>query len=192
MFYIISTNSIVLTIQKKIDELKASKVQIDTTTLTQLVKNYEQAVYRATEVKPRINTSEIEQTIQQSVKKAIDTLNLSDLTQATKHQTHAIEHNNRILINGTGWRLKWYVLLLTLILGVVIGWSVNWYFEIPAKVAGVTKYQKLQKSYDALNEIMRKDCTLTKAFYKNRGWQWNNNACEQYPFTTSQDLISGK
>ena len=76
--------------------------------------------------------------------------------------------------------------------------GVNWYFEVPAKIAGVSKYQTLQQWYDNNNEFLRTNCKLAKAYYEARNWTWGSqcgtypDGKPYYPLKTSQDLISGK
>ena len=119
-------------------------------------------------------------------------MSLSNLTDEVKTQARAIERNNSLLSNGTGWQLKFWFILLTLIFGFMAGWSVNWYFEVPAKIAGVSKYQTLQSWYDGINEMMKDNCQLAKAYYKARNLNPKDVQCGTLPLKTSQDLISGK
>jgi len=184
-----------------ITRLEAYKAPVDTVELKRLVEDYKTAVYGAANIKPKLDTSTIDLTIKQAVSNAVDNVGLVKLTEEVKTQARAIECNNSLLSNGTGLRLKYWVLSLTLAFGVMIGWSINWYFEIPDKIAGVSKYQTLQQWYDFINETMRKDCKLAKEYYKDIGAQWNNqcgtyrdsNGNERpfYPLKTSQELIRG-
>jgi hypothetical protein len=126
---------------------------------------------------------------------------LSNLTERLTSQTRAIEYNSGLLAKGIGWKLKWLTTLLALIFGFMAGWGINWYFEIPKQLAGVSKYQTLQIWYDGINETMRKNCKLAKAYYTAENWKWNNQCGTfedltgktrpLYPLKTSQDLISG-
>mgnify|MGYP000066451572 FL=1 len=182
-------------------KLNQYKAPVDTIELKKLVEDYKTAVYGAANIKPKLDTSTIDQTIKQAVTNAISTVSLSSLTDEVKTQARAIERNNNLLSNGTGWQLKFWVILLTLVFGFMAGWGVNWYFEIPAKVAGVSKYQTLQQWYDGINETMRNNCKLAKAYYAAENWKWDNQCGTyqdltgktkpNYPLKTSQDLISG-
>lgn len=182
-------------------KLNQYKAPVDTAELKKLVDEYKTTVYGAANIKPKLDTSTIDQTIKQAVTSAINTANLSNLTDEVGTQARAIERNNSLLSNGTGWQLKFWVILLTLAFGFMAGWGVNWYFEIPAKIAGVTKYETLQSWYDGINETMRNNCKLAKAYYTARNWKWDNQCGTYqntdgetkpyYPLKTSQDLISG-
>jgi hypothetical protein len=171
--------------------LNQYKAPVDTTELKKLVEDYKTAVYGAASIKPKLDTSTIDQTIKQAVTSAISTVSLSSLTDEVKTQARAIERNNSLLSNGTGWQLKFWVILLTLAFGFMAGWGVNWYFEIPAKIAGVRKYQTLQSWYDGINEMMKDNCQLAKAYYKARNLNPKDVQCGTLPLKTSQDLISG-
>lgn len=172
-------------------KLNQYKAPVDTTELKRLVDEYKTAVYGAASIKPTLDTSTIDQTIKQAVTSAISTVSLSNLTDEVKTQARAIERNNNLLSNGTGWQLKFWVILLTLAFGFMAGWGVNWYFEIPAKIAGVSKYQTLQSWYDGINEMMKDNCQLAKAYYKARNLNPKDVQCGTLPLKTSQDLISG-
>ena len=172
--------------------LNQYKAPVDTTELKKLVEDYKTAVYGAASIKPKLDTSTIDQTIKQAVTSAISTVSLSSLTDEVKTQARAIERNNSLLSNGTGWQLKFWVILLTLAFGCMAGWGVNWYFEVPAKIAGVSKYQTLQSWYDGINEMMKDNCQLAKAYYKARNLNPKDVQCGTLPLKTSQDLISGK
>ena len=182
-------------------KLNQYKAPVDTTELKKLVEDYKTAVYSAANIKPKLDTATIDQTIQQAVNNALDSVKLSNLTERLKSQTMAIEHNSGLLAKGIGWKLKWSTLLLTLVFAFMAGWGINWYFEIPAKIAGVSKYQTLQQWYDGINETMRNNCKLAKAYYAAENWKWNNQCGTyqdltgktqpKYPLKPSQDLISG-
>jgi len=172
-------------------KLNQYKAPVDTTELKKLVEDYKTAVYGAASIKPKLDTSTIDRTINQAVTNAISTLSLSNLTDEVKTQSRAIERNNSLLSNGTGWQLNFWVILLTLVFGFMAGWGVNWYFEIPAKIAGVSKYQTLQSWYDAINELMKDNCQLAKAYYNARNLNPKDVQCGTLPLKTSQDLISG-
>jgi hypothetical protein len=171
--------------------LNQYKAPVDTAELKKLVDEYKTAVYGAASIKPKLDTSTIDQTIKQAVTSAISTVSLSNLTDEVKTQARAIERNNSLLSNGTGWQLKFWVILLTLVFGFMAGWGVNWYFEVPAKIAGVSKYQTLQSWYDGINEMMKDNCQLAKAYYKARNLNPKDVQCGTLPLKTSQDLISG-
>lgn len=181
--------------------LEDYKAPVDTTELKRLIEDYKTVVYGAANIKPKLDTSIIDQTVQQAVNNALDSVKLSNLTERLKSQTMAIEHNSGLLAKGIGWKLKWSTLLLTLVFGFMAGFGINWYFEIPAKIAGVSKYQTLQQWYDGINETMRNNCKLAKAYYAAENWKWNNQCGTyqdltgktqpKYPFKPSQDLISG-
>ena len=171
--------------------LNQYKAPVDTVELKKLVEDYKTAVYGAASIKPKLDTSTIDQTIKQAVTSAISTVSLSNLTDEVKTQARAIERNNILLSNGTGWQLKFWVILLTLVFGFMAGWGVNWYFEVPAKIAGVSKYQTLQSWYDGINEMMKDNCQLAKAYYKARNLNPKDVQCGTLPLKTSQDLISG-
>lgn len=173
-------------------KLNQYKAPVDTAELKRLVEDYKTAVYGAASIKPKLDTSTIDQTIKQAVISAISTVSLSNLTDEVKNQARAIERNNSLLSNGTGWQLKFWVILLTLAFGFMAGWGVNWYFEVPAKIAGVSKYQTLQSWYDGINEMMKDNCQLAKAYYKARNLNPKDVQCGTLPLKTSQDLISGK
>ena len=172
-------------------KLNQYKAPVDTTELKKLVEDYKTAIYGAANIKPKLDTSTIDQTIKQSVTNAISTVSLSSLTDEVKTQARAIERNNSLLSNGTGWQLKFWVILLTLVFGFMAGWGVNWYFEIPKEIAGVSKYQTLQSWYDGINEMMKDNCQLAKAYYKARNLNPKDVQCGTFPLKTSQDLISG-
>ena len=146
-------------------KLNQYKAPVDTAELKRLVEDYKTAVYGAANIKPKLDTSTIDQTIKQAVTSAISTVSLSNLTDEVKTQTRAIERNNSLLSNGTGWQLKFWVILLTLAFGFMAGWGVNWYFEIPAKIAGVSKYRTLQSWYDGINQTMKDNCNIAKAYW---------------------------
>ncbi len=181
--------------------LNQYKAPVDTTELKKLVEDYKTAVYSAANIKPRLDTSTIDQTINQAVASALAGTNLSNLTERLTSQIRAIEYNSGLLAKGIGWKLKWLTTLLALIFGFMAGWGINWYFEIPKQLAGVSKYQTLQTWYDGINETMRKNCKLAKAYYAAENWKWNNQCGTfedltgkirpLYPLKTSQDLISG-
>lgn len=171
--------------------LNQYKAPVDTAELKRLVDEYKTAVYGAASIKPKLDTSTIDQTIKQAVTSAISTVSLSNLTDEVKTQSRAIERNNSLLSNGTGWQLNFWVILLTLAFGFMAGWGVNWYFEVPAKIAGVSKYQTLQSWYDGINEMMKDNCQLAKAYYKARNLNPKDVQCGTLPLKTSQDLISG-
>lgn len=173
-------------------KLNQYKAPVDTAELKKLVEDYKAAVYGAASIKPKLDTSTIDQTIKQAITGAISTVSLSNLTDEVNTQARAIERNNSLLSNGTGWQLKFWVILLTLIFGFMSGWGVNWYFEIPTKIAGVSKYQTLQSWYDGINEMMKDNCQLAKAYYKARNLNPKDVQCGTLPLKTSQDLISGK
>lgn len=172
-------------------KLNQYKAPVDTVELKRLVDEYKTAVYGAASIKPKLDTSTIDQTIKQAVTSAISTVSLSNLTDEVKTQSRAIERNNSLLSNGTGWQLKFWVILLTLSFGFMAGWGVNWYFEVPAKIAGVSKYQTLQSWYDGINEMMKDNCQLAKAYYKARNLNPKDVQCGTLPLKTSQELISG-
>lgn len=172
-------------------KLNQYKAPVETAELKRLVDEYKTAVYGAASIKPKLDTSTIDQTIKQAVTSAISTVSLSNLTDEVKTQARAIERNNSLLSNGTGWQLKFWVILLTLAFGFMAGWGVNWYFEVPAKIAGVSKYQTLQSWYDGINEMMKDNCQLAKAYYKARNLNPKDVQCGTLPLKTSQDLISG-
>ncbi len=172
-------------------KLNQYKAPVDTAELKRLVDEYKTAVYGAANIKPKLDTSTIDQTIKQAVTSAISTVSLSNLTDEVKTQSRAVERNNSLLSNGTGWQLKFWVILLTLSFGFMAGWGVNWYFEVPAKIAGVSKYQTLQSWYDGINEMMKDNCQLAKAYYKARNLNPKDVQCGTLPLKTSQDLISG-
>lgn len=172
-------------------KLNQYKAPVDTVELKKLVDEYKTTVYGAASIKPKLDTSTIDQTIKQAVTSAISTVSLTNLTDEVKIQARAIERNNSLLSNGTGWQLKFWVILLTLAFGFMAGWGVNWYFEVPAKIAGVSKYQTLQSWYDGINEMMKDNCQLAKAYYKARNLNPKDVQCGTLPLKTSQDLISG-
>jgi hypothetical protein len=87
-------------------KLNQYKAPVDTAELKRLVDEYKTAVYGAASIKPKLDTSTIDQTIKQAVTSAISTVSLSNLTDEVKTQARAIEHNNSLLSNGTGWQLK--------------------------------------------------------------------------------------
>ena len=172
-------------------KLNQYKAPVDTVELKKLVDEYKTTVYGTASIKPKLDTSTIDQTIKQAVTSAISTVSLTNLTDEVKIQARAIERNNSLLSNGTGWQLKFWVILLTLAFGFMAGWGVNWYFEVPAKIAGVSKYQTLQSWYDGINEMMKDNCQLAKAYYKARNLNPKDVQCGTLPLKTSQDLISG-
>lgn len=172
-------------------KLNQYKAPVETAELKRLVDEYKTAVYGAASIKPKLDTSTIDRTINQAVTNAISTLSLSNLTDEVKTQSRAIERNNSLLSNGTGWQLNFWVILLTSAFGFMAGWGVNWYFEVPAKIAGVSKYQTLQSWYDGINEMMKDNCQLAKAYYKARNLNPKDVQCGTLPLKTSQDLISG-
>jgi hypothetical protein len=174
-----------------IARLERYQAPVDTTELKRLVAEFKTALNSAASLKPRIDTSTIDQTIKQAVTSAISTVSLSNLTDEVKTQARAIERNNSLLSNGEGWQLKFWVIMLTLAFGFMAGCGVNWYFEVPAKIAGVSKYQTLQSWYDGINEMMKDNCQLAKAYYKARNLNPKDVQCGTLPLKTSQQLISG-
>lgn len=177
-------------------KLNNYKAEVDTTELKKLVEDYKTAVYGATNIKPKLDTSTIDHTIKQAVSSAVNTVSLSSLTEEVKTQSRAIERNNSLLSNGTGRKLNFWIIFLTLSFGFMLGWGINWYFEIPKEIAGVSKYQSLQQWYDNINQVMKDNCNIAKAYYKARGWDditcKKGEPLDYYPLKISQDLISGK
>ena len=174
-----------------------TKKSIDTAKLESLLNEQKATLERFKHLEPSIDTFKVSKSVTRALNDAIDNSNISSLSTNINKQTFAIEQNNRLLANGTGWRLNFWVLLLTLLFGFMAGWGVNWYFEIPKEIAGVSKYQTLQKWYDGINETMRNNCKLAKAYYTAMGVDWHDQCGTDkdgkpfYPLETSQELISG-
>lgn len=149
------------------------EVPINTAELKKLVDEYKIAVYGAANITPKLDTSTIDYTIKQAVNKALNTLSLSSLINEVNTQSRAIERNNMLLSNGTGWKLTLWLIVIALILGVMAGWSVNWYFEIPAQVAGNHKLQYQADKANLYLKYINSSCKTKQAFAK-----WNNQTIE--------------
>ena len=154
-----------------IARLERYQAPVDTTELKRLVTEFKAALNSAASLKPRIDTSTVELTISNAVNTALATTSLSKLANAVDDQTRAVERSNSLLLNGTGWRLKWWVILVTLALGFLAGWAVNWYFEIPAEITGNAKNERLLNDYrkgldegDNLVKFVNSSCKLKKQF----------------------------
>lgn len=174
-----------------LEQLKELQVPVDTRELERLLISYKATAQSIANIKPELDTSNLEATIKKSINYALNNSSIAKLADEVDTQTRAIERNNSLLSNGTGWQLKFWVILLTLVSGFMAGWGLNWYFEVPAKIAGVSKYQTLQSWYDGINNTMKDNCSLTKAYYKARLWDPKKVICGTLPLKTSQDLISG-
>lgn len=154
-----------------IARLERYQAPVDTTELKRLVAEFKAALNSAASLKPRIDTSTVELTISNAVNTALATTSLSKLANAVDDQTRAVEQSNSLLLNGTGWRLKWWVILVTLALGFLAGWAVNWYFEIPTEITGNAKNERLLNNYrkgldegDNLVQFVNSNCKLKKQF----------------------------
>lgn len=152
--------------------LEQYQAPVDTSELSHLLTEYKAALNSAASLKPVIDTSTIERNISKAVNTALDAISLATLTDAVGDQTRAVERSNSILQNGTGWRLKWWVILVTLMMGFLAGWSVNWYFEIPAEIAGNAKNERLLNDYrkgldegDNLVKFVNSSCKLKKQYW---------------------------
>ena len=154
-------------------KLNQYKAPVDTAELKRLVDEYKTAVCGAASIKPKLDTSTIDKTIKQAVTSAISTVSLSSLTDEVKTQSSAIERNNILLSNGTGWQLKFWVILLTLAFGFMAGWGVNWYFKIPEQLTDNYKLQyQANKAKGYLNYI-NSTCKTKQAFAK-----WSNQSID--------------
>lgn len=160
-----------------ITRLENYKAPVDTTELKKLVEDYKTAVYGAASLKPKLDTSQVEREIKEAITATINTAirrsEFEELTKSVSAQARAVEKNNSLLSNGTGWQLKYWVILLTLIFGFMAGWGVNWYFEIPAKIAGSYQNEQLIRTYkdgllegDTFAKFVNSSCKLKQDFGK--------------------------
>jgi len=154
------------------------EVPVGTAELKKLVDEYKIAVYGAANIKPKLDTSTIDQTIKQAVSSAVNTLSLSNLIDEVKTQSRAIERNNSLLSNGTGWQLKFWVIFIALAFGFMTGWGVNWFFEIPMQLTGNYKLQYQADKAKVYLDYINSNCKTKQAFAK-----WRNqpiNCDNQY------------
>lgn len=163
--------------------LEQYQAPVDTTELSRLVAEYKAALNSAASLNPRIDTSTVELTIRNAVAKAVNNTSLEKLTSEIETQTRAVERSNSLLVNGTGRILRWWVILVTLALGFLAGWAVNWYFEIPAKITGSAKNERLLSQYryglgegDNFAQFINSSCKLKKQFavFSNQSIDCNN------------------
>ena len=176
-------------------KLNQYKAPVDTTELRNLITEYQTAINNATHIKPRLDTSAIDRTIQNSVNNAFNDINfekLKILGGALNRQANAIEHNNELLSLGVGVKLKIWTLLLILVFGITIGIVSTLYFEIPDKLIQVKQYQErtqvFEGFYNEFNETLRTNCKLAKAFFLARKLEWKNQCGDTYPFKKSKDI----
>ena len=182
-------------------DLTGKQIAVDTKELKSLVNSYEFAVRQAENLKPKIDTSDIQASITQAVTKAVGNAQFTKLIDSVDAQTRAIEHNNHILQQGTGQMLKWWVMLIMALFFFGVGWGVNWYFEIPQQIVSVKKYKTILDAYDSINNTMGSDCVLAKLYIKDIGLKWNKRYCNyndehgnlitSLPLKTSDSIISG-
>lgn len=145
------------------------EVPVNTAELKKLVDEYKIAVYGAANIKPKLDTSTIEQTIKQAVSSAVNTLSLSNLINEVNTQSRAIERNNSLLSNGTGWQLKFWLILLALAFGFMVGWGVNWFFKIPEQLTGNYKLQQQVNNAKGYLDYINSSCKTKQAYAK-----WSN------------------
>ena len=186
---------------KFLTDLTSKQITVDTKELKSLVNSYEFAVRQAENLKPKIDTSDIQTSITHAVTKAVDNAQFTKLIDSVDAQTRAIEHNNHILQQGTGQMLKWWVMLLIALFFFGVGWGVNWCFEIPQQIVSVKKYKTILDAYDSINNTMGSDCVLAKRYIKDRGLEWNKRYCNyndehgnlitSVPLKTSDSIITG-
>lgn len=166
-----------------LEQLKEFKAPVETRELERLLAVYKTTAQNIANVKPELDTSNLEATIKKSISYALDNSNLAKLADEVDTQTKAIERSNSLLQNGTGWRLKWWLLLLTTCFGFLVGWGINWYFEIPAQIAGNVKNEQLLKDYryglgegDDFVKFINSSCKLKKqyAVFSNQSIECNN------------------
>lgn len=166
-----------------LEQLKEFKAPVETRELERLLAVYKATAQNIANVKPELDTSNLEATIKKSISYALDNSNLAKLADEVDTQTKAIERSNSLLQNGTGWRLKWWLLLLTTCFGFLVGWGINWYFEIPAQIAGNVKNEQLLKDYryglgegDDFVKFINSSCKLKKqyAVFSNQSIECNN------------------
>ena len=173
-------------------KLNQYKARVDTTELRNLITEYQTTINNATHIKPRLDTSGIDKTIQNSVNNALNEINLENLRVALNRQAKAIEHNNQLLSLGVGVKLKIWTFLIILIFGITIGFVSNLYFEIPDKLIQVKRYQEriqvFEGFYNEVNELMRANCKLSKEFFLAKKLKWKNQCGDTYPFKKSKDL----
>ncbi len=154
-------------------KLNQYRAPVDTAELKRLVEDYKTVVYGAANIKPKLDTSTIDQTIKQAVSNAISTVSLSSLTDEVKTQARAIERNNSLLSNGTGWQLKFWIILLTLVFGFMAGWGVNWYFKIPAQLTDNYKLQYHANRATGYLKYINSSCKTKQAYAK-----WSNQSID--------------
>lgn len=177
---------------KRLDEYQ---VTVDTSGFKKLLDDYKTITENAARINPEIDTTTITHTITKATTKALNNIDLSKLTDELRTQTNAIERNNNLLSNGTSWKLNMWILSLIFVFGGLLSSGVLLYFQVPAKIAGVSKYQTLQDWYDNINYTMRQHCVVANAYFKANNWK--QTECKKgvpltyYPLKTSQELISG-
>lgn len=130
-----------------LEQLKEFKAPVETRELERLLAVYKATAQNIANVKPELDTSNLETTIKKSINFALNNSSLAKLADEVDTQTRAVERSNSLLQNGTGWRLQWWLLLLTTCFGFLVGCGINWYFEIPAQIAGNVKNEQLLKNY---------------------------------------------
>lgn len=166
-----------------LEQLKEFKAPVETRELERLLAVYKATAQNIANVKPELDTSNLETTIKKSINFALNNSSLAKLADEVDTQTRAVERSNSILENGTGWRLKWWLLLLTTCFGFLVGWGINWYFEIPAQIAGNVKNEQLLKNYryglsegDDFVKFINSSCKLKKqyAVFSNQSIECNN------------------
>lgn len=176
------------------------KVSVDTNELKSIVSLYEFTVRQAENLRPKIDTSGVQISIDRAVNSAVDNAKFTALIESVDAQTKAIERNNLILEQGTGRMVKWWITLIIALFSFGVGWGVNWYFKIPEQIVGANRYKTLQALYDEVNNTLASDCNLTKHYYKVKGWKWDNacnhidengNTITNLPLKTSDSVISG-
>ena len=97
---------------KRLDNYKAP---LDTSQLKELIDQYRILLNNAANIKPRINTGDIEATIVSAIDDAVCISRLSDLQNEVTRQTAAVNKNTSLLEIGFGKMFKWWIFVVTLL-----------------------------------------------------------------------------
>ena len=115
--------SLIKTQENKLNEFLIKfanqKVNVDTSKLKELIDQYHKLLNQAANIKPNINTSDIEPTVLNAINDAVSISRLSDLQYEVTRQTEAITKTNTILSIGFGKMFKWWIFVLR-VLGILM------------------------------------------------------------------------